>query len=308
MRKLRRSFAGLEMRKNWPGYVLVAPALIAILALSIYPLLRGISLSFINYNLVRPNSKIFNTFAGLRNYRKIFQDSIFLLALSNTGIWTVANLFFQLIIAMLLALALNKNIRGRALFRTISLVPWAIPASIASMTFMFLFSPNIGIINMMAVKLGLFEKPISWVGNIDTAFPAVAYVAIWRGIPFQMIFILAALQAIPHELYESAQVDGASSWQQFWKITLPIIKEPLAIATILNTIGIVSCFNTIWLLTGGGPLYSTEILYTYAYRQGFIVHDLGTAAAASVILFAIITLFAVIYLRMVQEEQQEVRA
>ena len=157
--------------------------------------------------------------------------------------------------------------------------------------------------NILAVNLGLLDEGISWLGNVETAFPCVALVAIWKGIPFQMIFILAALQGIPGEIYESAEVDGASRWKQFWKITLPIIKEPLAIATILNTIGIVSCFNTIWLMTEGGPLYSTEIIYTYAYRQGFLVHDLGTAAAASMVLFVIMSVIAIIYLRMVREKQ-----
>ncbi|MCA5960618.1 sugar ABC transporter permease [Blautia sp. RD014234] len=110
-----------------------------------------------------------------------------------------------------------------------------------------------GIINILAVKLGAITESISWLGNIGSAFWCVVLVAIWKGIPFQMIFILAALQGIPGDVYESAEIDGASRFQCFWRITLPIIKEPLAIATILNLIGIVSCFNTIWLMTGGGP-------------------------------------------------------
>ena len=126
--------------------------------------------------------------------------------------------------------------------------------------------------------------------------------AIWKGTPFQMIFILAALQGIPGSVYESAQIDGANRWQTFWKITLPSIKQSLAISVILNLIGIVSCFNSIWLMTKGGPLYSTEIIYTYAYREAFINHDFGTASAASVILFLLMTFFAIIYLRLSEEK------
>ena len=303
MHFLRQSFSHLDLRKNWPGYLMIAPAIIAILALSLYPLLRGITLSFTNYNLVRPTSKIFNTFAGFDNYERIFTDEKFILSLKNTLNWTLINLVAQLLFAMLLALALNKSMRGRSFFRTMTLVPWAVPHSIAAMTFTFLFNANVGIVNILAINLGLLDKGISWLGNVETAFPCVALVAIWKGIPFQMIFILAALQGIPGEVYESAEVDGANRWKQFWKITLPIIKEPLAIATILNTIGIVSCFNTSWLMTEGGPLYSTEIIYTYAYRQGFLVHDLGTAAAASMVLFVIMSVVAIIYLRMVREKQ-----
>lgn len=298
----KREKSGIGMRKNWPGYVLLAPAIIAVLALNIYPLLRGIVLSFTNYNLVRPTSKIFNTFAGLENYRKIFSDSKFLLSIVNTLKWTAVNLVAQLIIAMLLALVLNKRLRGRSFFRTMSLVPWAVPHSIAAMTFTFLFNANVGVINILAVKLGFLQEAVSWLGNTGTAFWCVALVAIWKGIPFQMIFILAALQGISNEIYESAEMDGASRWQQFWRITMPIIKEPLAIATILNLIGIVSCFNTIWLMTEGGPLYSTEIIYTYAYRQGFIVHDLGTASAASMVLFVIMMVISIVYLRLARDD------
>ena len=290
-------------RRNWPGYLMIAPAVIAVLALNIYPLFRGIALSFTHYNLVRPNTPIFNTFAGLSNYTKIFSDAKFLQSIGNTVKWTAVNLAAQLVFAMLLALVLNKRLRGRSFFRTMSLVPWAVPHSIAAMTFTFLFNANVGIINILAVKLGLLSEPVSWLGNTQSAFWCVAFVAIWKGIPFQMIFILAALQAISSEIYESAEVDGANQWQQFWRITLPIIKEPLAIATILNLIGIVSCFNTIWLMTEGGPLYSSEIIYTYAYRQGFIVHDLGTASAASMVLFVIMMLRSTVYLRLARGDR-----
>ena len=171
------------------------------------------------------------------------------------------------------------------------------------MTFTFLFNANVGIINILAVKLGMITESVSWLGNVGSAFWCVVLVAIWKGIPFQMIFILAALQGISGDVYESAEIDGASRWQCFWKITLPIIKEPLAISTILNLIGIVSCFNTIWLMTKGGPLYSTEIIYTYAYRRAFIDHNFGTAAAASVVLFIFMAVFSGVYLKMVSEKE-----
>ena len=294
--------ARLDWKHNWPGYALLAPAVIAVIALSIYPLFRGIALSFTHYNLVRPNTDVFGTFAGLSNYENIFRNHIFLQSLSNTLRWTIVNLVFQLIVAMLLALALNHNLHGRGVFRTLSLVPWAVPHAIAAMTFTFLFNANVGIVNIVAVKSGLLPASISWLGNIDTAFPSVAFVAIWKGIPFQMIFILAALQGISGDVYEGAQIDGANGWQTFWRITLPIIKQPLAVATVLNLIGILSSFNTIWLMTEGGPLYSTEILYTFAYREAFITHNLGTASAASVILFLFTTLISVVYLRLSRDD------
>ena len=282
MSKIRRK-EGLELRKNLPGYLLMAPAVIAILALSVYPLFRGIYLSFLNYNLVRPNDPAFNTFAGLQNYIDIFKDKVFIQSIGNTIKWTVVNLVVQLVAAMLLALALNQKLKGRSVYRTLILVPWAVPHAIAAMTFTFLYNANVGIINILAVKLGMITESVSWLGNV--------------------IFILAALQGISGDVYESAEIDGASRWQCFWKITLPIIKEPLAISTILNLIGIVSCFNTIWLMTKGGPLYSTEIIYTYAYRRAFIDHNFGTAAAASVVLFVFMAVFSGVYLKMVSEKE-----
>ena len=265
MSQVRRK-EGLKLRKNLPGYFLMAPAVIAVLALSVYPLFRGIYLSFLNYNLVRPNDPAFNTLAGLQNYINIFKDKVFLQSIGNTVKWTVVNLVVQLVAAMLLALALNQKLKGRSVYRTLILVPWAVPHAIAAMTFTFLYNANVGIINILAVKLGMITESVSWLGNVGSAFWCVILVAIWKGIPFQMIFILAALQGISRDVYESAEIDGASRWQCFWRITLPIIKEPLAISTVLNLIGIVSCFNTIWLMTKGGPLYSTEIVYIYACK------------------------------------------
>ena len=135
-RKQKR--AGLELKKNWPGYLLLAPAVTAVLALSIYPLFRGIYLSFVNYNLVRPKDSIFNTFAGLENYKNIFANKIFLQSIGNTVKWTLVNLVIQLVAAMLLALALNMKLKGRSVYRTLILVPWAVPHAIAAMTFTFL--------------------------------------------------------------------------------------------------------------------------------------------------------------------------
>lgn len=295
----------LNFRKNWPGYALLAPAVLAVIALSIYPLLNGIQLSFKHYHIVRQSDSNFNTFSGLANYVKIFTDKNFLLSLSNTAVWTIANLTVQLLLAMLLALALNRNIRGRSIFRTLSLVPWAVPASVAASTFSFLFHPNVGIVNILAVKMGLMDSGVSWLGNVGSAMVCVTIVAIWKGIPFQMIFILAALQGIPEDVYEGAVIDGSNRWNTFWRITLPIIKQPLAIATILNLIGILTSFNIIWLMTEGGPLYSTEIIYTYAYREAFINHNFGTASAASVVLFLIMAVFSVVYLKMVSDDEEE---
>ncbi|WP_367565333.1 carbohydrate ABC transporter permease [Lacrimispora sp.] len=286
-------------RHNLNGYLLIAPALLAILALSIYPLLQGIAISFLNYDMTRSNAPNFGTFVGLRNYAVIFANPKYIQSVSNSVVWTLVNLAAQVGLALVVALVLNERLRGRGLFRTVALLPWAIPAAISALTFSALYDTKIGIFNVILLELGVIEAPVSWLGNISTAMPAVIVANIWKSTPFLMIFILAALQGVSHDMYESASIDGAGKVKRFFYITMPNIKEPMAVAVILNAISIFNNFNAIWLLTKGGPLNSTEIMYTYAYRQAFVDHKFGYAAAVSVIIFLVIAVLTVIYVKMI---------
>ena len=292
-----------SLKRNWRGYLLVVPACIAIFLVSIYPMLYGISLAFQNYTLTKANSDDFRTFAGLKNFIEIFKQSEYIQACQNTLFWTLTNVIVQVVLAVLVALALNRKIKGRGFFRTTALIPWAVPSVIAALTFRFLYDANVGIINAVLKKLGILADGISWLGNLETARWAVVIESIWKGTPFVMIFVLAALQSVPHEMYESARVDGAGGVKTFFKITLPMIKETLGIATILTTIGTINNFNAVWLMTQGGPLGSTEIMFTYAYRRAFSAHNFGQAAAISVIMFIIIALCTFVYTKLIGEEE-----
>ena len=292
-----------SLKRNWRGYLLVVPACIAIFPVSIYPMLYGISLAFQNYTLTKANSDDFRTFAGLKNFIEIFKQSEYIQACQNTLFWTLTNVIVQVVLAVLIALALNRKIKGRGFFRTTALIPWAVPSVIAALTFRFLYDANVGIINAVLKKLGILADGISWLGNLETARWAVVIESIWKGTPFVMIFVLAALQSVPHEMYESARVDGAGGVKTFFKITLPMIKETLGIATILTTIGTITHFNAVWLMTQGGPLGSTEIMFTYAYRRAFSAHNFGQAAAISVIMFIIIALCTFVYTKLIGEEE-----
>lgn len=292
-----------SLKRNWRGYLLVVPACIAIFLVSIYPMLYGISLAFQNYTLTKANSDDFRTFAGLKNFIEIFKQSEYIQACQNTLFWTLTNVIVQVVLAVLIALALNRKIKGRGFFRTTALIPWAVPSVIAALTFRFLYDANVGIINAVLKKLGILADGISWLGNLETARWAVVIESIWKGTPFVMIFVLAALQSVPHEMYESARVDGAGGVKTFFKITLPMIKETLGIATILTTIGTINNFNAVWLMTQGGPPGSTEIMFTYAYRRAFSAHNFGQAAAISVIMFIIIALCTFVYTKLIGEEE-----
>lgn len=294
-----------SFRQNLNGYLLIAPAVIAIILLSIYPLLQGIWISFLNYDMTKANSAAFGTFAGLKNYHVIFSNSKYQNAVANSVVWTLVNIVAQLVLSMVIALVLNEKLRGRGLFRTIALLPWAIPAAISALTFSALYDTKIGIFNVVLIKLGILNEGFSFLGNVQTAMPAVILANVWKSTPFLMIFILAALQGVSYDMYESASIDGAGKLKRFLYITLPNIKEPMAVAVILNVISIFNNFNAIWLLTQGGPLDSTEIMYTYAYRQAFVNHKFGYAAATSVVIFIVIAILTVIYVKMIASDRKE---
>ncbi len=292
-----------SFKKNWVGYLLVLPTFIAIICVAIYPMIHGITIAFQNYSLTRSSEPDYQTFNGIENFITILNQPEFLQSVFNTAIWTISNVAVQVILAILISLMLNKELKGRSFFRTASLIPWAIPSVIAALTFKFLYDTNVGIINIILVKLGVLTEGVSWLGNLDTARWAVIIESIWKGTPFVMIFILAALQTVPNELYESATVDGAGKMLTFFKITLPMIKEPLAIATILTTIGTINNFNAVWLMTQGGPLGSTEIMFTYAYKRAYGSYEFGEAAAISTIMFIFIALLTFMYTKLIEDKE-----
>lgn len=294
-----------SFRQNFHGYLLIAPAVIAIVMLSIYPLLQGMWISFLNYDMTKANSPDFGAFAGLKNYFVIFANSKYRNAVVNSVVWTLVNIAAQLALAMGVALVLNEKLKGRAFFRTIALLPWAIPAAISALTFSALYDTKIGVFNAILIRLGIFKEGYSFLGNVNTAMPAVIFANVWKSTPFLMIFILAALQGVSFDMYESAAIDGAGKLKRFLYVTLPNIKEPMAVAVILNVISIFNNFNAIWLLTKGGPLDSTEIMYTYAYRQAFVDHKFGYAAATSVVIFVVIAILTVIYVKMIGSDRNQ---
>jgi len=294
-----------SFRQNINGYMLIAPAVIAIVLLSIYPLLQGIWISFLNYDMTKANSPDFGTFAGLKNYMVIFANSKYRNAVMNSVVWTLVNIVAQLAFSMVVALVLNEKLKGRGLFRTMALLPWAIPAAISALTFSALYDTKIGIFNAILIRLGVLKEGYSFLGNVETAMPAVIVANVWKSTPFLMIFILAALQGVSFDMYESAAIDGAGKFKRFLYVTLPNIKEPMAVAVILNVISIFNNFNAIWLLTKGGPLDSTEIMYTYAYRQAFVDHKFGYAAATSVVIFIVIAILTTIYIKMIASDKNE---
>ncbi len=287
-RKRRRRLA-----PTWPGLLFIAPALLVLLGVIGYPLVRAFNMSLHRIILIRP--QLGQPFIGLENYFNVIQSPYFLNALWQTFVWTSVNLVAQMVIGLLIALVLNNNFPGRALARGAMLIPWVVPSVVAVLTWRWMYDGQFGIINSWLVQLGILERGYAWLGNTDTAMAAVLVESIWKGTPFVLVMLLAGLQAVPAELIDSAKVDGANGWQRFRHVTLPILKPTVVIAATLTTIYSFNNFNSIWLMTEGGPLRATETLTILTYKTAFQGFNMGEATAIGVITFLILFLFVAIF-------------
>jgi len=281
------------------GALLVSPAFLAIFAVLIYPLFRAIWMSF--HKIIMTKPKLGQPFIGLENYFTVIQSPVFLNAIQKTFVWLFFNLVLQMALGTLIALLLNESFRGRSLARSLLLIPWVVPSVVASLTWRWMYDAEFGLINQFLKTIGVIDKGIAFLGNVDTAMPAIILASVWKGTPFVMLMILAALQTVPHELYDAARVDGASSIQTFHTITFPLIMPTFLIASTLTVIYTFNNFNAIWLLTEGGPLRATETLPILVYTLGFRNFDLGQASAVGVltllILFGFVLLFGRRYIK-----------
>lgn len=282
------------------GYALLAPTLALLCIVILYPLFDGVRISLLRYKLTDPNNK---RYVGLDNYQALFQDEDFWRVFRTTAIWTVSNVVAQLVLGVILALLLNEQLKARGLFRSMALIPYIVPSVCAALIWRWMYDGSSGIINSILYRLGIIDEYRPWLGEVSTALPAVIIESVWKGTPFVMILVLAGLQTIPPEFYEAGSLDGASSWRRFTDITLPLLQPTLAVATILTTVYTVNNFNAIWLMTRGGPLGSTDILFTHAYKTAFESYNFGMAAAISVVLFGILAVFGAIYIFLVERQE-----
>jgi multiple sugar transport system permease protein len=274
------------------AYLFMAPAVLLLLALTAWPLARTFALSVTNLNLVRPDSQ----YVGLANFREQLSDAkLFWPAVWHSIIWTVGSVGGEYLLGLGSAVLLNQSLRGRGLYRMLVLIPWTVPIVIAAMTWRWILQPEFGIANIWLVRAGLLDKPLYWLGNIDTALGAAVFVNIWRSFPFYTITLLAAMQAIPKELLEAAAIDGANAWQRFWKIAFPHLRGVSLALIVLHVIWTFNNVEFIWLLTEGGPLHASETLATLVYRMAFRTFQIGQAAAVSVLMIFLLIGVGLLY-------------
>ena len=274
---------------------LLAPALLVILAVVAFPFFFNVVLSFSNANLYHIRDW---RLIGFAQYLSVFKQQLFWSILLKTVVWTLVNIVFHVVIGVFLAVVLHqKFIRGKSAWRVALILPWALPQYISALTWRGMFNYEYGAVNLLITKY-LHLSPVQWLTSPFEAFLAVIITNIWLGFPFMMVIALGGLQSIPDELYEAADVDGASKWFQFWNITAPLLR-PVMIPAI--TLGIVWTFNNInvvWLVSNmGEPADSTHILVSYVYKAAFNMYRFGWAAALSVVIFAILFIFAQVFLK-----------
>lgn len=277
-------------------YGFIAPAALYLALFFGFPIVKNFTMSFQEYT-----SATFFTgeapFNGLTNYLAVFNDPIFTKALVNTAIFTVVSIAGQFVIGMGLALFFRKSFPLSGVLRSMLLLPWLLPMIVSAAVWRWILEQDSGILNQFLSAVGLISSPIPWLTSSDTALIAVVMVNIWLGIPFNVVLLYSGLQAIPTELYEAGEIDGATGWTSFRFITLPLLRPVVSVVLLLGVIYTIKVLDLILGLTGGGPANATQTIATRSYEMSFIEFDFGQGAALGNVLIVIALLFAVVYLR-----------
>ena len=275
------------------AWLLVLPALIPVVLISVYPLVQGILLGFTDAEAGLNQVTNFN---GLDNYEKLLHNELFWASFRIGLIWAFGVTILQFLASLGLALLLNANLRLRWLARTLALVPWAMPPVVIAIMWRLMLNPTYGPVNETLRSLGL-PGDINWLGDFSTALPAVIVVGVWAGMPQTTITLLAGLQNVSGDLHEAAAIDGASTWQRFWHVTLPALRPVIAAITSLDLIWNFNSFALVFVLTAGGPGGKTMLPMLFAYNEAFRYGNFGYAAALGNVMVVVIAAFLFFYLR-----------
>ncbi|MBP1931323.1 carbohydrate ABC transporter permease [Ammoniphilus resinae] len=281
-------------------YLWLLPSLILIVVVIIFPIYELFSISFSKISL----SGLKKGFIGWGNFSNVLNDPTFPLVLKNTLVWTVGVVGISTLLSLGIASLLNQEFPGRRLVRSALIIPWAVSLIITSVIWKYILDYNYGVFNLILMKLHIIDENIYWLADPSISFPVMIGVGIFVTIPFTSFVILSGLQAIPADLYESASVDGANRWSKFVHITLPLLRQPLTISTVLNTIYVFNSFPIIWSMTKGDPVNQTDTIITYLYKLAFMSQKMGEAAAVSVISFLLLLVFSILYVTIALRREQ----
>lgn len=281
------------------AYKINVPLIVYLCCVLVFPVCWGIYISFTNKTIGGDAS-----FIGLRNYERLLKDPEYIRSIVNTLKFTVISILAKTLLGTAMAMALNVDFKGRNICRALLMIPWTLPNIVVVYNWRWIFDANSGIANHLLKSLGLIDKNLVWFGSAGLAMLTIIIANVWRGTPFFGISILAKLQTISDSYYEAAQIDGANALQRFLYVTLPEIKDVIILSAMMSTIWTINEFETVWLLTGGGPNGSTEVMNVYSYKTAMRSMQLGRGIAVSVLALPVfILLISLLTRRMLPEEE-----
>jgi len=273
------------------AYCSILPSVVIMALLVALPTATVVAFSVQDVRVGEPD----HPFVGLEHFRWALPAEAFVAALLNTLVWVFGSVALEMLIGLGIALMLNRSFVGRGIARAIVFAPYLIPTVVAVLVWRYMFHDVVGILNHFMLRIGLIDAPLNWLANPRMAMVSVIVVGVWKFFPFVVLAILGVLQSIPQDQYEAARIDGASDWQQFWRITLPYVMPVFLLTAILRTIWTFHKFDIIYLLTGGGPMGATTTLPVLVYQKAFADFELGRAAALAIITAIILASLLAVY-------------
>ncbi len=288
----------LERSYAYLGVLLIGPTVLVFCAVIVYPLISAIYLSL--FSIYTPTLE--GEWVGLSNYKDLLVKGEFWSSLWTNIVWTVGTLTLQIVFGVGMALILHQNLVFRSLARSLILFPYFVSTVVAVLVWRWLFNDLYGILNHFVMLSGFSDMPVDWLGSMPNALLAVILVGAWKYFPFVVIATLARLQTIPDHLYEAAKIDGAGPIARFFDVTLPQLRDVLVVIVMLRAIWDFKEFDLIFLLTGGGPVTSTQTLPLLVYKEAFALNQMGMASAYAVVMMAIMLVFMILYIRQTREE------
>jgi len=289
----RRIRFSLAAREGWFAYALLAPTLVLLAILILYPVISAVYISLTKTEFINPTP----IFVGLDNYRSVLASPVFVQILANSLIWTVGVVVFQFVVGLATALLLNQPFAGRGLLRALVIVPWVMPGIIGGILWKLMYDPYLGLVNAFLMKIHVTDHNIPWLAQPDTVMAAIIFAAIWKGAPFSTLMYLAALQNVSSDLVEAAHLDGANWWQRLRSVVLPEMAPTIRTTILLTTVWTFNYFDLIYITTRGGPGNSSHIFPTWIYEQAFVKVQQGLAATYGIISVVILLIFSMLYLR-----------
>ena len=277
----------LQRRWNFWGYLFILPNFLGFLLFMLVPIIMALVFSFTNYDVISQMD-----FVGINNYVGLFTDDQFITSLLNTLWFAVLTVPTGVILALLLAVLFNRQIRGISIFRTFVFIPVITSMVAVSLVWSMLYEDNAGLLNTLLGYVGL--GPVHWLTDTNIAMISIAIMSVWKGLGYNMTIFLAGLQGVPGELYEAATIDGATARQKFMKITVPMIAPTTYFVTLMALIGSLQVFDQVWIMTQGGPVDATKTVAMYLYQYGFQFYKMGYACAAAYVLFILVFIVSLI--------------